>query len=158
VTAFDVILAQLGGHAIEHRILEHAPAGTVEEAVAAGFDVSTMLKTVVFRAKAEPLRYFLCALKAQDAVDYKKLASATHIKRDELVRPLPEEVQSMLGFEAGAVGPFAVTETTQVFFDQTAVQSLDWVHCGCGRRDRTLEARVADLIQLSAGKVVPLAR
>jgi prolyl-tRNA editing enzyme YbaK/EbsC (Cys-tRNA(Pro) deacylase) len=158
VTAFDIILAQLGDHAIEHRVLAHAPAGTVEEAVAAGFDINTMLKTVVFRAKGDPRGYFLCAVRATDGVDYKKLAAATGVKRDELVRPAPEEVQSMLGFEAGAVGPFAVTETTQVFFDQTAVQTLDWVHCGCGRRDRTLEARVADLIRLAAGSVVPLAK
>jgi prolyl-tRNA editing enzyme YbaK/EbsC (Cys-tRNA(Pro) deacylase) len=158
VTAFDVIFAQLHDHAIEHRILEHAPAGTVEEAVAVGFDINTMLKTVVFRAKGEPARYFLCGVRAQDAVDYKKLAEATGVKRDELVRPPPAEVESVLGFEAGAVGPFVVTETTQVFFDQIAVQTLDWVHCGCGRRDHTLEARVADLIRLSAGSVAPLAK
>lgn len=158
MTAYDHILALLHEHATEHRIIEHTPAGTVEEAIAAGFDVNTMLKTVVFRAKGEPARYFLCAVRARDAVDYKKLAAATGIKRDELVRPAPEEVESVLGFEAGAVGPFAVTPQVQALFDETAVQSLDWVHCGCGRRDRTLEARVADLIRLAAGSVGPLAK
>ena len=61
--AYNFIIDLLRENGIDHRIIEHAPAGTVEEAVAAGFDVNTMLKTVVFRAKGEPARYFLCALR-----------------------------------------------------------------------------------------------
>lgn len=158
MNAYDTIIGLLQEHGIDHRIIDDAPAGTVEEAAAAGFDIHTMLKTVVFRAKGEPARYFLCALRAMDAVDYKKLAAATGIRRDDLIRPAADEVERELGFEAGAVGPFVVTPAVQVLFDDATTQVLDWVHCGCGRRDRTLEAHLTDLVRISSSIVVPLAK
>ena len=91
-------------------------------------------------------------------MDYKKLATATGIRRDNLVRPEPDEVERELGFEAGAVGPFVVTPAVQVLFDEATTHALDWVHFGCGRRDRTIEAHLNDLVRVSPCIVTPLAK
>jgi Cys-tRNA(Pro)/Cys-tRNA(Cys) deacylase len=155
--AFELIVRRLAVSGVPHVIHAHAAARTVAEAEALSlFPADQFLKTVVFRVKAGA--WVLAALRAHDSADYKRVAAAVSVKREALIRPVPEDVERELGFEAGAVGPFATTEDTTVMIDATAAQSLDVLYCGCGRADRTLQVRLRDLLSLTKAPVIPLSK
>jgi prolyl-tRNA editing enzyme YbaK/EbsC (Cys-tRNA(Pro) deacylase) len=104
-SAFTTLTAQLAAARVPHRLHTHAPMRTVQDAIALGFPPEQLLKTVVFKSKAGA--WYLVAMRGQDQANYKLLAAVTGVKRADLIRPAPDEVQTMLGFEPGAVGPLA---------------------------------------------------
>jgi Cys-tRNA(Pro)/Cys-tRNA(Cys) deacylase len=73
-----------------------------------------------------------------------------------LARLTPEEVTEIFGVEVGAVGPITQQENVQVIFD-ARVPATETLFCGIGRADRTLEIHLADLVQLTQGRILPLA-
>src|SRR5262245_41234128 len=88
---------RLEGSGVRFRVHEHVVSRTVADAEALlPFPLESLLKTVVFRVKGGP--WVLAACRGQDRVDYRKLALACGVKRADLVRPAPEEVEAALGF------------------------------------------------------------
>lgn len=142
-------------HAI-YRIHTHADSRTFADAVdKLPFPPDRMLKTIAFRIKAGG--WVLAACRGQDALDYKKLAAAFGVKRDEIVRPTPEELFAGLGLEAGAVSPIALREDVQVVID-TRVDPTQTLFTGAGQPDRTLEITLTELVRVTAGRVVDIAK
>ena len=153
---YDSIIARLRANNVSFTIHEHEVARTVLDAeTKLPFPKEQFLKTVVFKIKHSS--WILAAVKGQDSVDYRKLAEAFDVKRADLVRPAPEEVEAALGMQIGGVGPIALNAETRVVVDSGA-QSMDIVYCGVGRNDRTLEIRLADLIQVADARVLPIVR
>ncbi len=152
--AYDKIIRLLNDSGIKFVIHEHEVIRTItdiEEKLP--FPKEHLLKTVVFQLKDS--FWILAAIKGQDRVDYRKLASAFEVKRNNLKCPSPEEVESTLGFETGGVGPFPISDRIKVVFDSSLLD-LDNVYCGVGRNDRTLEITLNDLLQVSKARVLPL--
>lgn len=151
---YEAIVAFLTERNIPFTIHEHAPSYTVADAEERLlFPLERLLKTVAFRIKTGG--YLLAALRGPDRVDYRKLAAACGAKRANIVRLTPEEVAGAFGVEVGSVGPLALQEDVQVFFD-TQVSTRETVFCGVGRPDRTLEIHLTDLVQITAGQILPL--
>lgn len=119
------------------------------------FPSDRTLKTIAFRLKAGG--WVLAACRGQNALDYKKLATAFGVKRDEIVRPDPAELQTGLGLEAGAVSPIPLRADVQVVFD-TRVDPIQTLFTGAGQPDRTLEITLAELIRVTGGRVVDIAK
>lgn len=150
------IVRLLHARGVPFTIHTHEVARTVADAEARlPFPKEQFLKTVVFRLKTGG--WILVALQGQDQVDYRRLADALGVKRGDLIRPSPEEVEAALGYQIGGVGPIPLAPDTRVLFDEAALQ-MATVYCGAGRNDRTLEIGLPDLIGAVAGQVAPLAR
>ena len=151
----EQIVRLLGALDIAFHIHEHVVSRTVADAIEKlPFPVDRYLKTVVFRVKQGP--WLLVACWGQDRVDYRKLAAACGVKREQIVRPAPEEVEATLGYEVGGIGPIPPDAGVQALVDATAAATLDTVYCGVGRNDRTLEIAIADLVVAAQARVLPL--
>src|SRR5436853_5562156 len=103
-SAYDSIIRRLAAAGVAFTIHEHPAATTVADAEARlPFPPAQFLKTVVFRVRDGD--WVLVALRGADQVDYRKLAAALGVKRGDLFRAAPEEVEAALGFQIGGVGP-----------------------------------------------------
>jgi Cys-tRNA(Pro)/Cys-tRNA(Cys) deacylase len=153
---YDTIIRRLDRAGVPYTIHAHPPTSTVADAEEnLPFPKEQFLKTVVFKIK--PAGWVLVALKGQEQVDYRKLAAALGVKRSDLVRAGPEEVETGLGMQIGGVCPIPPDGNTHAVFDAGAL-ALGIVYCGLGRNDRTLEIRVRDLLAVAGGEVYPIAR
>jgi Cys-tRNA(Pro)/Cys-tRNA(Cys) deacylase len=156
-SATDQIVERLTARGVAFTIHEHVVARTVADALERlPFSAEAYLKTVAFRLKAGG--WVLAALRGADRVDYRGLAAALGVGRRDLHQMAPDEVAADLGYPLGGVGPVATNEQTRTVFDTLAVETLDTVYCGAGSPDRTLEARIADLIAACDGLVAPVAQ
>jgi len=153
---YDKIIGLLSKKGIHFKIHEHEVIRTITDVdEKLPFPKEKLLKTVVFKMKNS--FWILAAVKGEDRVDYRKLASFFGVKRNDLACPSPEEVESSLGFEIGGVGPIPLNNSTKAVFDSSLL-GLDIVYCGSGRNDRTLEVKLDDLLQASKAIVVPFVR
>jgi Cys-tRNA(Pro)/Cys-tRNA(Cys) deacylase len=151
---YEALVKLLTERGIPFTIHEHAPSQTVADAEARlPFPLERLLKAIAFRLKAGG--YILAAVRGPDRIDYRKLAAASGTKRADVVRLTPEEVAAVFGVEAGSVSPIPLQAGVKVFFD-TRVPTQETLFCGIGRSDRTLEIRLADLVQVTQGQVIPL--
>ena len=152
---YDVIVALLRERGVPFTIHEHAPSYTVADAEERSlFPLERLLKTIAFKIKAGGC--ILAAVRGPDRVDYRNLAAACGAKRTNIVRLTPEEVAGVFGVEVGSVSPLLLQEGVHVFFD-AHVPADETVFCGIGRPDRTLEIHLTDLLQITQGKILPLA-
>jgi Cys-tRNA(Pro)/Cys-tRNA(Cys) deacylase len=155
--AAERIVAHLTERGVPFTIHEHVMARTVADALERlPFSPDAYLKTVAFRLKAGG--WVLAALRGADRVDYRGLAAALGVGRRDLHQMTPDGVAEDLGYPLGGVGPVPTNAQTRTVFDVLAVQELDTVYCGAGRPDRTLEARISDLIAACDGLTAPIAQ
>jgi Cys-tRNA(Pro)/Cys-tRNA(Cys) deacylase len=153
----DRIAERLRAHGVRFTIHEHVVSHTVADARdRLSFSPDAFLKTIAFRLKRGG--WVLAALRGQDRVDYRGLAAALGVSRRELQALEPAERLADLGYPGGGVGPVPPNDATRVVFDRVAVEQLDAVYCGAGRDDRTLEARLTDLVRACDGLVAPIAQ
>lgn len=151
---FEAIVNILTTRDVSYKVHEHVPSYTFADAEERlPFPAERLLKTVAFRIKNGA--YLLAAVRGSDRLDYRKLAAASGAKRADIVRLTPEEVKDVFGIEAGSLSPIALHGEPKVFFDMQ-VPNEETVFCGIGRADRTLEIHLADLVQITGGKVLPL--
>jgi Cys-tRNA(Pro)/Cys-tRNA(Cys) deacylase len=151
------IVERLTERGVPFTIHEHVVARTVADALERlPFSPEAYLKTVAFRLKAGG--WVLAALRGADRVDYRGLAAALGVGRRDLHQMTPDEVAEDLGYPLGGVGPVPTNARTRTVFDVLAVRELETVYCGAGRPDRTLEARIVDLIAACDGLTAPIAQ
>lgn len=151
---YEAIVSLLTTRSVPFTIHEHIPSYTVADAEAhLLFPLERLLKTIAFKTRSGS--YVLAAVRGPDRIDYRKLAAACGTKRTDIFRLTPEEVVQAFGVEVGSVSPVLLQDGVQVFFD-AQVPVDETVFCGIGRPDRTLEIQLADLAQISAGRILPL--
>lgn len=156
-SATEQIVKRLTASGLAFTIHEHVVARTVTDALERlPFAPEAYLKTVAFRLK--PGGWVLAALRGADRVDYRGLAAALGVGRRDLHQMTPDEVATDLGYPLGGVGPVPTNEQTRTVFDALATETLGTVYCGAGSPDRTLEARIGDLILACDGLVAPIAQ
>ena len=152
----NAILNRLTEQAATFSIHQHVDSRTYADAVdKLPFPPDRMLKTIAFRLKSGG--WILAACRGQDGLDYKKLAAAFGVKRDEVVRPSPDELKAGLGIEAGAVSPIALSDAVQVVFD-IRVDPVQTLFTGAGQPDRTLEIALSELVRVTGGRVLDIAK
>ncbi len=155
--AAERIAALLTARGIPFRVHEHHVSRTVADALETlPFPPEQLLKAIVFRVKDGP--WVLAALRGLDRVNYKMLADALAVRRADISRPDPAEVEAALGYAMGGVCPIPPNDATRTIVDARAASDLDTVFCGIGRDDRTLEIALADLIAVSGALVAPIAQ
>jgi len=152
----EAIVKRLDEQGVQYTIHAHEDSRTYADAVdKLPFPPERMLKTIVFRLKSGG--WVLAACRGQDGLDYKKLAAAFGVKRDEVIRPSPDELKAGLGIEAGAVSPVALRDDVQVVFD-TRVNREQSLFTGAGQPDRTLEITLDELVRVTGGRVLDIAK
>lgn len=131
-------------HDIPFRVHHHAPIVTFEDAKATlSFDPGLLVKGL---ALAMPTgQTAIVALRAVDRAQYKKIADALEVRRDDL-RMATEDELAALDMEVGAVAPIPLPNAV-VLVDE-AVMDLDLVVCGTGRREASLELAAEDFARL----------
>lgn len=153
---YDKILHLLENHAVSYTLHKHDPVHTVAEVEAKlPFLLDKMLKTIAFRLKDG--RFILAGLRGHDRIDYRKLAAALGINRRAVASMSPQAIEAELGFEVGGVGPFALQPDVMVLLDEQ-LASLDIVYCGSGNNSITLAIKFNDLLHVSGGQLVGLAK
>jgi Cys-tRNA(Pro)/Cys-tRNA(Cys) deacylase len=151
---YEAVVQLLTARGIAFTIHEHLPSYTVSDAEAyLYFPLERLLKTIAFRIRSGG--YILAAVRGPDRIDYRKLAAACGTKRTDVFRLTPEEVANAFNVEIGSVSPLLLQDGVQILFD-TKVPTGETVFCGIGRPDRTLEIRLADLVKITQGQIVPL--
>lgn len=153
---YQQILARLEEAGVSFAIHEHEISRTYADAIERlSFPKERLLKTVVFRTRRG--EWVLAALRGEDRVDYRSLAAALGVRREDVLRASPEEVLEILGVEVGAVGPISPNAAVKVLFDES-INTSESVFCGVGRPDRTLEIRLADLVRLTNGQILRISQ
>ena len=151
---YEAIVQLLTASGVPFTIHEHIPSYTVADAEAyLEFPLQRLLKTIAFRIRSGG--YILAAVRGPDRIDYRKLAAACGTKRTEIFRLSPEEVVLTFNVEVGSVSPLLLRDGVRIFFD-TKVSMHETVYCGIGRPDRTLEIQLANLVNITQGKILPL--
>jgi Cys-tRNA(Pro)/Cys-tRNA(Cys) deacylase len=152
----EQILTLLTGAGVPFEIHRHVPVTTLAQArERVPHLCRNLLKTVVFGL--QDAGWVLAALEGEGRIHYKRLAGALGRRRTELRSVAPANVERELGFPIGGVGPFPIRDDVTVVLDQR-VAGLDFVLCGSGRSDCTLELRAGDLIVVSRALVHPIGR
>lgn len=154
--AFEILVDVVTKSGMTFALHEHEPTRTVEDARRLPFDVTRIVKTVVFRIAGAGL--VLAALRGSLRVDYAKLAALSGVDRRELTALSPEQVRDLLGVEPGSVSPVPLRADAVLFIDQDVLTILPTLYCGIGRCDRTLEIAPTDLVRLTGGRVASLSR
>jgi Cys-tRNA(Pro)/Cys-tRNA(Cys) deacylase len=150
-TVFDRLTDRVARSGVPHVLHSHAATRTMEEAAQnLTFDVRRIVKTVAFRTRSGKL--VLAALRGLSRVDYPRLAALVGVNRRDLSPLSPEEVQKLIGVEAGSVSPLPFRNDMLLLMDDDVLTILPTIYCGIGRPDRTLELAPADLLRLAGGR------
>lgn len=155
-SVYAQIIELLDKQQLPYKLHEHEAITTVQDVEEKlPFLVDKMLKTIAFKMRNG--RYVLTGLRGHDRLDYRKLAQALGTNRRNVTSLSPTAVEAELGFEVGGVGPFALREDVWLFFDDS-LPGQDVVYFGSGKNTITIEMTFEDLLRVSDGRVVPLAK
>lgn len=153
-SALQKVLLLLNNSDVSYTIHDYGEKSVVDIQGDLPFPIEALVKTLVFRVNEN---WILAAMKAQDRLDYRRLADACGVARSAISTPSPEEVEASLGVEVGGVPPLPLHKQVRVLFDQHVLDS-EVVYCGAGQPGMTLEIRATDLLNLAGGKVSTIAR
>ncbi|WP_225094639.1 aminoacyl-tRNA deacylase [Streptomyces sp. CoH27] len=136
-----------------YTVHEHAAAHSVAERKALPFPWSQAVKTLAFTSPRLPL--LLVALRADDRVDFARLAAAAGIGRAQL-RTAGTDLLTAAGLVPGGIPPISPRPGVPCWIDTAVVASCGPVFCGAGSAARTVEVRPAVLARLPRAHVALL--
>ncbi len=147
-TVFQTIVHKLSSANISYTILEHEPVYTLEQARKACGNLPEQNVKVLF-AKAykskENFDYFLIVWAGNKQVDFQQIAASLGVKKVRLASP--EEVQTELGIEIGALSPFGYESRYPIVFDRSLLEQRD-LFINPGVHDKTIKLESKDLFAL----------
>ena len=154
---FKEIVEQLKSAGTDYAILEHLKVRTMQDVVEdLNLPQNRVLKTMVFIKDAE--RWIVAVTMGNDRVDYRKLSHACMINRKSIRRASVQQIESDLGMEIGGLSPLCIgIQDIITVFDQK-LSGLGLVYCGVGRRDKTLQINIDDLIVHASGSFADIAK
>lgn len=153
MSAFDDILALLQDAGAEHRIMEHAPVRTSEQAAQVrGTELGQGAKALVLECGDALV---MAVISAAKQVDFKALKRELGEKRVQMASP--EKVLQATGCEPGGVPPFGHLFGLRVILDP-ALLEYEWIDFNAGERTRSVEMRSADYLRLSGADLVSFAK
>ncbi|MEV6202496.1 YbaK/EbsC family protein [Streptomyces sp. NPDC051771] len=138
-----------------YTVHEHAAAHSVAERQALPFPWSQAVKTLAFTTPEVPL--LLVALRAEDRVDFARLAAVLGTSRSRL-RTADVAVLATEGLVPGGVPPVSHRPGVPCLVDAAVAEPDRSVYCGAGTADRTLQIDSAVLARLPRAQVASLCR
>ncbi|MEU2509732.1 YbaK/EbsC family protein [Streptomyces sp. NPDC007863] len=147
--------AVLDADGCPYTVHEHAAAHSVTERQALPFPWSQAVKTLAFTTPEIPL--LLVALRAQDRVDYARLAAVLGTSRSRL-RTADVALLATEGLAPGGVPPVSHRPGVPCLVDAAVAEPDRSVYCGAGTADRTLQIDSAVLARLPRAQVAALCR
>ncbi|WP_078841156.1 aminoacyl-tRNA deacylase [Streptomyces acidiscabies] len=147
--------AVLDADGCAYTVHEHAAAHSVAERQALPFPWSHAVKTLAFTAPDIPL--LLVALRAEDRVDFARLAAAIGTGRSRL-RTADADLLAAEGLIPGGVPPVSHRAGVPCLIDTAVTEPDRTVYCGAGSADHTLQIDSAVLARLPRAQVTPVAR
>ncbi|GAA0271111.1 hypothetical protein GCM10010302_05850 [Streptomyces polychromogenes] len=138
-----------------YTVHEHAAAHTVAERQALPFPWPQAVKTLAFTTPDTPL--LLVALRAQDRVDYARLAARLGTSRSRL-RTADTALLAAEGLVPGGVPPVSHRPGVPCLIDAALAEPERPLYCGAGTADRTLQIDSATLTRLPRAQVATLSR
>ncbi|MFI2200391.1 aminoacyl-tRNA deacylase [Streptomyces sp. NPDC020192] len=145
--------ALLAADGSAYTVHEHTAAHSVAERKALPFAWSQAVKTLAFTTPRLPL--LLVALRADDRVDFARLAAAAGTSRAQ-VRTADTGLLTAEGLVPGGIPPISPRPGVPCLIDTAVVSSGQPVFCGAGSADRTLEVRPEVLARLPRAHVTLL--
>lgn len=143
----------LAARGVEHEIIQ-LPSSSHTAALAAealGVPVAAVVKSLLFMADGRPV---LALVDGEATVDTAALARGLEAREVALARS--REVRDLTGYKPGAVPPVGLATAVQVVAD-SEVFTPDVVYCGGGTTTAMLRIRAADLRDLLAARILPIA-
>ena len=129
--------------------------GAHETAQFLGVPAEVVFKTIVV-TRDKPKKPVLVVIPGPTVVDLKQLAAFLGEKKVHL--PTEREAEQLTGLQAGGISPLAlINKGFQVVIDSTA-QNHPEVHISGGQRGLNIKLPVADLVQLTKGRLAPIGR
>jgi Cys-tRNA(Pro)/Cys-tRNA(Cys) deacylase len=124
----------------------------LEAAQALGVDAARVLKTLVAEVEGQLV---VCCAPVEAQLDLKAVAATAGRKRAVLAAPAAAERAS--GYVVGGISPLGQKRRLPTFVDDSAL-AFETVFVSAGRRGLELELSPRDLLALTGGLAVPLAR
>jgi Cys-tRNA(Pro)/Cys-tRNA(Cys) deacylase len=127
--------------------------GALETARFLGVEPETVFKTIVV-TRDKPRKPVLAVVPGPRTVDLKLLAATLGEKKVYL--PTEREAEQLTGLQAGGISPLAlIKKGFQVVIDVSA-QNFSEIHVSGGQRGLNVRLAVADLIQLTNGRLASI--
>ncbi|GGU47149.1 aminoacyl-tRNA deacylase [Streptomyces violascens] len=147
--------AVLDADGCPYTVHEHAAAYSVAERQALPFPWLQAVKTLAFTTPDIPL--LLVALRAQDRVDFARLAAVLGTSRSRL-HTADAGLLTAEGLVPGGVPPVSHRPGVPCLIDTAVTEPDRPVYCGAGTADRTLQIDSAALARLPRAQVAALSR
>ncbi|MFF0088073.1 aminoacyl-tRNA deacylase [Streptomyces canus] len=147
--------AVLDADGCTYTVHERTAAHSVAERQALPFPWSQAIKTLAFTTPDTPL--LLVALRAQDRVDFARLAAALGTSRSRL-HTADVDLLTAEGLVPGGVPPVSHRSGVPCLIDTAVAEPDRPVYCGAGAADRTLQIDSAVLARLPRAQVALLSR
>lgn len=147
--------AVLDADGCPYTVHEHAAAHSVAERQSLPFPWTQAVKTLAFTTPDIPL--LLVALRAEDRVDFARLAAVLGTSRSQL-RTADAAVLAAEGLVPGGVPPVSHRPGVPCLIDTALAEPDRPVYGGAGTADRTLQIGSAALTRLPRAQVATLAR
>lgn len=137
----------------ERASLKAGGRGYALEAVdALGIDAGRVFKTIVVSVDG---RLALVVVPADAEVDLKAAADALGGRKAAIADPA--EAERATGYVLGGISPLGTRRPLPVVLDASAAD-LPTIHVSAGRRGLEIELSAADLVQVTRGRLAPVAR
>lgn len=148
----------LASAGVWHRVYTYAHASETtefgQEAVdRLGVDPNRLLKTLV--VTTDQGRFANALLATANKLDFKRLAKVLETKSVRLAEA--SAAQRKTGYVLGGISPLGQKTVLPTVIDHS-VQAHETVWVSGGQRGTSVELRVADLIELTAGHIAPITR
>ena len=142
----------------EHRIhsYEHDPKSAsygLEAAEKLGLEAARVFKTLL--ACSEKNELLVAVVPVAGSLDLKALAQAAKVKKVDMADPMA--AQRATGYLVGGISPLGQKKRLPLWVDDSA-GGYDTLYMSAGRRGLEIEMAPADLLALTGGRMVPLAR
>lgn len=152
-SAYEKILQMLEKNKISYKIHAHEDIATVEVAEnKLNIDLDSCFKTLAFDYQG---KLIFVALLAKEKLKYAKLCKNLKLKRSSLKKADSQRLEVGYGYQAGGLSPIPIFSEITFLLD-ASIKELDVIFCGSGRRDRTIEIKVTDLLQLAKFQIYDL--
>src|SRR5438477_12689404 len=118
------------------------PTSADESATLQGIEIGRLLRTIVLRRGADD--YVFVLVPGGRQIDWPKLRAHLGVSRVSL--PDADEARAATGYERGAITPLGSSHAWPVIADP-AIQAIDTVAIGGGKRGVNLHVNGADLVR-----------
>jgi Cys-tRNA(Pro)/Cys-tRNA(Cys) deacylase len=131
-------------HNIPHRVFVHpGPIHSLEQAAEErGQKPEQVVRSILFRLNE--MEFLMVLIAGPRQVSWKALRR--YLGQSRLTMAKDDEVQSVTGYQRGAVSPFGLPAPLRILVDRS-VQAQEEVSLGSGVRGVTIILRTADLLQ-----------